>query len=47
MVSMSMFLNKEVARNLLKTSKRSIEDIALATELAIDEAVALKGIFIA
>lgn len=47
MVSMSMFLNKEVARNLLKTSKQFIEDIALATGLAIDEEVALKGTFIA
>ena len=39
--------NREVARNLLKIGKLSVEDIALATGLTVDEVEALKGTFTA
>lgn len=35
--------NREVARNLLKIGKLSVEDIALATGLTVEEVEALKG----
>lgn len=35
--------NREVARNLLKIDKLSVEDIAFATGLTVDEVEALKG----
>ena len=38
---------REVARNLLKIGKLSVEDIALATGLTVDEVEALKGTFTA
>lgn len=39
--------NREVARNLLKIGKLSVEDIALATGLTVEEVEALKGTFTA